>query len=79
MAIAAEQEMKAKVQEMRAKVVEAEAEIPMAMAEAFRKGQFGVMDYYKMKNIMADTQMRESLGQTTKEQSDKNRSGGIEG
>ncbi len=78
MAIAAEQEMKAKVQEMRAKVVEAEAEIPMAMAEAFRKGQFGVMDYYKMKNIMADTQMRESLGQTTKEQSDKNRSGGIE-
>ena len=66
MAIAAEQEMKAKVQEMRAKVVEAEAEIPMAMAEAFRAGQFGIMDYYRMKNVMADTQMRESLGKSPK-------------
>jgi uncharacterized protein YqfA (UPF0365 family) len=62
MAIAIEQEMKAKVQEMRAKVVEAEAQIPLAMAEAFRSGHLGVMDYYKMKNVMADTQMRESLG-----------------
>jgi uncharacterized protein YqfA (UPF0365 family) len=61
MAIAAEQEMKAKVQEMRAKVVEAEAQIPLAMAEAFQKGNLGVMDYYKMKNVVADTQMRESL------------------
>ncbi len=62
MAIAAEQEMKAKVQEMRAKVVEAEAEVPLAMAEAFRNGQLGVMDYYKMKNINADTQMRNAIG-----------------
>jgi len=62
MAIAAEQEMKARVQEMRAKVVEAEAQIPLAMAEAFQKGNMGIMDYYKMKNVMADTQMRETLG-----------------
>lgn len=62
MAIAAEQEMIAKTQEMQARVVEAEAQIPLAMAEAFRKGQFGVMDYYKMKNIIADTTMRESIG-----------------
>lgn len=71
MAIAAEQEMKAKVQEMRAKVVEAEAQIPMAMAEAFRNGQLGVMDYYKMKNVMADTQMRESLGSQKGTEKDK--------
>lgn len=62
MAYAVEQEMKAKVEEMRAKVVEAEAEVPLAMAEAFKKGNLGVMDYYKMKNIMADTQMREKIG-----------------
>ncbi len=62
MAIAAEQEMKAKVQEMRAKVVEAEAKIPLAMAQAFKDGNLGIMDYYKMKNIMADTQMRDSIG-----------------
>lgn len=62
MAIAAEQEMLARVQEMRAKVVEAEAQIPLAMAEAFRNGNFGIMDYYRMKNIAADTQMRESIG-----------------
>lgn len=62
MAYAAEQEMKAKVQEMRAKVVAAEAEVPLAMAEAFRKGRLGVMDYYRMKNIMADTQMRDTIG-----------------
>jgi uncharacterized protein YqfA (UPF0365 family) len=61
MAFAAEQEMKARVQEMRAKVVEAEAEIPLAMAEAFRNGQLGIMDYYKMKNIMADTRMRTAI------------------
>jgi uncharacterized protein YqfA (UPF0365 family) len=64
MAIAAEQEMKAKTQEMRAKVVEAEAQIPLAMADAFSKGNLGVMDYYRMKNIMADTTMRESIGST---------------
>ena len=67
MAIAVEQEQRARVQEMRAKVVSAEAEIPMAMAEAFRKGQLGVMDYYRMKNILADTQMRESLGTQQKD------------
>jgi uncharacterized protein YqfA (UPF0365 family) len=62
MAFAAEQEMKARVQEMQAKVVEAEAQIPIAMADAFRKGNLGIMDYYKMKNIMADTQMRDKIG-----------------
>jgi len=62
MAIAAEQEMKARVAEMRAKVVEAEAQIPMAISEAFRSGNLGIMDYYKMKNIMADTQMRNTIG-----------------
>ncbi len=62
MAFAREQEMKARVEEMRAKVVEAEAQVPLAMAEAFKKGNLGVMDYYKMKNIMADTQMRDTIG-----------------
>jgi Uncharacterized protein conserved in bacteria len=61
MAIALEQEMKAKAQEARAKVIEAEAEIPLAMAEAFRSGNLGIMDYYKMKNIQADTDMRDSI------------------
>lgn len=61
MAIALEQEMKAKAQEARAKVIEAEAEVPRAMAEAFRSGNLGIMDYYKMKNIEADTSMRESI------------------
>ncbi len=62
LAVATEQEMIARVQEMRARVVEAEAQIPMAMAEAFRSGNLGVMDYYKMRNIQADTGMRESIG-----------------
>jgi len=61
LAVAREQEMKASVQEMRAKVVEAEAEIPKAMAQAFREGKLGVMDYYNMQNVIADTNMRESL------------------
>ena len=61
MAIALEQEMKAKAQEARAKVIEAEAEVPRAMAEAFRSGNLGIMDYYKMKNVEADTAMRESI------------------
>lgn len=61
MAVATEQEMRAKAQEARAKVIEAEAQIPMAMAEAFRSGHLGVMDYYKMQNIQSDTQMRESI------------------
>lgn len=66
MAVAAEQEMKAKAQEMRAKVIEAEAEVPLAMAEAFRNGNLGIMDYYKMRNIQADTDMRESISKDTK-------------
>jgi uncharacterized protein YqfA (UPF0365 family) len=61
MAVAQEQEMKARVQEMRAKVVLAEAEVPLAMAEAFRKGHLGIMDYYRIKNIKADTEMRDSI------------------
>ncbi|MDY0222181.1 MAG: flotillin-like protein FloA, partial [Desulfobacterium sp.] len=60
MAYAMEQEMKARVQEMRAKVVEAEAQVPLAMAEAFREGNLGIMDYYRMKNMVADTDMRQS-------------------
>ena len=62
MAVALEQEMSAKAQEMKAKVIEAEAEVPLAMAEAFRSGNLGIMDYYRMKNIEADTQMRKNLG-----------------
>jgi len=61
MAVAQEQEMKAKAQEARAKVIEAEAEVPLAMAEAFRSGNLGIMDYYRMKNIQADTDMRASI------------------
>ena len=61
MAIALEQEMKAKAQEARAKVIEAEAEVPIAMAEAFRNGNLGIMDYYRMENIQADTEMRDSI------------------
>jgi uncharacterized protein YqfA (UPF0365 family) len=61
MAIALEQEMKAKAQEARARVIEAEAQVPIAMAEAFRNGNLGVMDYYKMQNVQADTSMRDSI------------------
>ncbi|MBT2569095.1 flotillin-like protein FloA [Planococcus sp. ISL-110] len=64
MAVASEQEMKAKVVEMRAKVVEAEAEVPLAMSEALRTGNIGVMDYVNYKNIQADTGMRESISKT---------------
>lgn len=71
MAFAAEQEMRARVEEMRAKVVEAEAEVPLAMAEAFRKGQLGIMDYYRMKNIMADTEMRSAISGTGPDEPDK--------
>ena len=60
-AVALEGEMRAKTQEMRAKVVEAEAQVPQAMAEAFRSGNLGIMDYMRMKNIQADSQMRESI------------------
>jgi uncharacterized protein YqfA (UPF0365 family) len=60
-AVAVEQEMKARVQEMQAKVVEAQAQVPLAMAEAFRSGRLGVMDYYKMENVQSDTQMRSAI------------------
>ena len=58
---ALEQEMIARVQEMQAKVVEAQSQVPLAMAEAFRSGRLGVMDYYKMENIQGDTAMRQSI------------------
>jgi uncharacterized protein YqfA (UPF0365 family) len=66
MAIALEQEMKAKTQENRAKVVEAEAKIPQAIADSFRAGNLGIMDFYRMKNIQADTDMRDSISKTDK-------------
>ncbi|MDQ3458183.1 MAG: flotillin-like protein FloA [Deinococcota bacterium] len=65
MAVAAEQENRAKVEEMRAKVVEAEAEVPLALAQAFREGNLGVMDYYNLQNIQADTQMRGNIAKST--------------
>jgi len=65
MAVAHEQEMKAKAQEARAEVILAEAEIPKAMSEAFRSGNLGIMDYYKMRNIEADTSMRDSISGST--------------
>lgn len=66
MAIASEQEQRARVQEMQAKVIEAQAEIPLAIAQAFKDGKLGVMDYYRMQNVMADTAMREALASTDK-------------
>jgi uncharacterized protein YqfA (UPF0365 family) len=72
MAVATEQEMKAKAQEARAKVIEAEAEIPKAIAEAFQSGNLGVMDYYRLQNIQADTDMRQSIsGEGEEESKDK--------
>jgi uncharacterized protein YqfA (UPF0365 family) len=62
LAVAREQEMKAKTQEMRASVVAAEAEVPKAISEAFRSGRLGIMDYYNMQNIQADTAMRNAIG-----------------
>lgn len=72
-AVAREQEMIAAVQEMRARVVEAEAQVPLAMAEALREGKLGVMDYYQMKNVIADTNMRDGIANAAKgeEASDK--------
>lgn len=64
-AVALEQENKAKVEEMQAKLVEAEAQVPMAMAEAFRNGNLGIMDYYRMRNVEADTDMRSSISKGT--------------
>ena len=71
MAVAQEQEMKAKSQEARAKVIEAEAEVPMAIAESFRSGNLGIMDYYRMENIQADTDMRESISKPEQKSSGK--------
>ena len=71
MAVATEQEMKAKAQEARAKVIEAEVEIPLAMADAFRTGNLGIMDYYKFKNIEADTSMRDSISKGTQKPRNK--------
>jgi uncharacterized protein YqfA (UPF0365 family) len=65
MAVAQEQEMKARINEMQAKVVEAEAQVPLAMAEALRAGKLGVMDYYQMKNVIADTDMRSAISKQT--------------
>ncbi|QDI89772.1 UPF0365 family protein [Salicibibacter halophilus] len=67
MAVAQEQEMNARVEEMRARVVEAEAEVPQAMAEALRSGNLGVMDYYNLQNVEADTDMRKNIGKSTKD------------
>jgi len=66
-AIALEQEMRARVEEMRAKVVEAEAQVPLAIAEAFKRGQLGIMDFYKMENLKSDTAMRDSISKGTNE------------
>ena len=63
MAVAHEQEMRARVQEQRARVVEAEAQVPLAMAEAFRSGNLGIMDYVRYRNMNADTDMRNSIAQ----------------
>ncbi|MDM5330967.1 flotillin-like protein FloA [Neobacillus sp. CF12] len=71
MAVATEQEMKAKVEEMRAKVVEAEAEVPLAMAEALKSGNISVMEYMNYKNISADTDMRGSIGKMTGDKKDE--------
>ncbi|MCR6096787.1 flotillin-like protein FloA [Salipaludibacillus agaradhaerens] len=71
MAVAQEQEMKARVEEMRAKVVEAEAEVPMAMSEALRSGNLGVMDYMNFNNVKADTDMRDSIGKATSDGEDE--------
>lgn len=71
MAVAREQEMKAKVEEMRAKVIEAEAQVPLAMAEALKSGNIGVMDYMNIRNIEADTEMRDSIGRVSADKKDK--------
>ena len=70
-ALAREQEMRAMVEEMRARVVEAEAEVPKALAQALREGKLGVMDYYAMRNIMADTEMRRAIGEAGKRPEDE--------
>ena len=71
MAVAKEQEMVAEVQAMKAKVVEAESEVPLAIARALKDGNMGVMDYYNMRNVLADTDMRDSISKATKEDNNK--------
>ena len=71
MAVAVEQEMQARVQEMKAKVVEAEAQVPLALADAFRSGKLGVMDYYNMQNLQADTSMRGAISESAKRDGNK--------
>lgn len=71
MAVAVEQEMKAKAEEARAKVIEAEVQIPQAMAEAFRNGNLGIMDYYKFDNVKADTEMRKAIAKPSKDSGSK--------
>ncbi len=78
MAVAEEQEMRAKAQDMKAKLIEAEAAVPLAISEAFRSGNLGIMDYYKMRNVQADSDMRESIagqGQGKETSSDKDSDG----
>jgi len=70
LAVAAEQEMRAKVEDMRAKLVEAEAKIPAAMADALKEGNLGVMDYYNLRNVAADTEMRDSISKSTRDSDD---------
>ncbi len=74
LAVANEQEMRAKVEEMRAHLVEAEAKIPEAMAIALREGKLGVMDYYNLRNVAADTEMRDAIGKATSESEDEGQS-----
>ena len=69
MATAREQEMKARVEEMRAEVIAAEAQIPLAMADAFRSGNMGIMDYVRYRNIESDTQMRKAIAEGEPEES----------
>ena len=75
MAVATEQEMIARTQEMRARVIEAEAQVPLAIADAFRSGNLGVMDYYNIKNIQADTKMRDSIASSEEDESTEDETG----
>lgn len=74
MAVAQEQEMKAKAQEMRAKLIEAEAQVPLALAEALKEGNLGAMDYYNLKNVVADTEMRQSISEAGRTEAQKGES-----
>ena len=76
MAVAAEQENRAEVEEMRARLVEAESKVPLAIAEAFREGNLGIMDYARYRNVVSDTAMRESIAEGSKEQQPRGGDGG---